>query len=152
LDIDYDEITGSLTVDGTTLSFFGATKYVTPSSDVTLCFKCTPGSIPGVYFEYQRVVATGSQVVDGCDGCFVRLGISLNVMDGCYSAPVKLGKSFTYRYVDCSDEGGSTFIESQWEVDESQGFSEECMSLLIDFAETFAITGSVFFLPCYAAP
>jgi hypothetical protein len=50
------------------------------------------------------------------------------------------------------DEGGSTFVESEWEINESQGFSAECMSLLIDFAETFPITGSVFFEPCYAAP
>ena len=152
LDIDYDEITGSLTVDGTTLSFFGATKYVTPSSGVTACFRCTSSSTPSVYFDYQRVVLTGSQTVDGCDGCFVRLGIKLKVMDSCYSSPVELVKVFTYRYVQCSDEGGSTFVESEWEVNESQGFSAECMSLLIDFVETFAISGSVFFEPCYAAP
>jgi len=152
LDINYDEITGSLTVDGTTLSFFGATKYVTPSSGVTACFRCTSSSTPSVYFEYQRVVATGSQTVDGCDGCFVRLGIKLKVMDSCYSSPVELVKFFTYRYVECSDEGGSTFVESEWEINESQGFSSECMSLLIDFAETFAISGSVFFESCYAAP
>jgi hypothetical protein len=152
LDINYDEITGSLTVAGTTLSYFGATKYVTPSFDVRLCFQCTPSSTPSVYFEFQGVVATGSQTVDGCDGCFVRLGIKLKVMDSCYSSPVELVKFFTYRYVDCSDDGGSAFVESQWEVNESQGFSEECMSLLIEFAETFTITGSVSFSPCSTPP
>ena len=150
--LDFDEITGSLTVDGTTLSFFGATKYVTPSAGVTACFRCTSSSTPSVYFEFQRVVSTGQRVVNGCDGCLVRLGLSLKVIDSCYGAPVILRKSFDYFYVECSDEGGSTFVESEWEIDESEGFSAECLSLLIDFAETFSITGSVFFEPCYAAP
>jgi hypothetical protein len=152
LDIDYDEITGSLTVDGTTLSFSGATKYVTPSADVTACFRCTAGSTPAVFFDFRRVVSTGPQIVNGCEGCFVRLSILFKVMDSCYSAPVQIGKSFDYLYKECSDEGGSTFVESEWQINESQGFSAECMSLLIDFAETFPITGSVFFEPCYAAP
>jgi hypothetical protein len=152
LDIDYDEITGSLTVDGTTLSFFGAGKNVTPSSDVRLCFQCTPSSTPAVGFTYRRVVSTGQRIVNGCDGCFVRLSILFTVRDSCYSAAVTLVKFFDYQYVDCSDEGGTTFVESEWQINESQGFSAECMSLLIDFAETFPITGSVFFEPCYAAP
>ena len=150
--LDFDEITGSLTVDGTTLSFFGAEKDVTPSSDVQLCFQCTPSSTLGVGFVYQRVVSAGQRIVNGCDGCFVRLSILFTVRASCYSAAVVLVKVFDYQYVDCSDDGGTTFVESEWQINNSEGFSVECMSTLIDFAETFPITGSVFFEPCNAAP
>jgi hypothetical protein len=151
LDIDYDDITASLTVDGTTLDSSGDTKYVTPSFDVRLCFQCTPMSTPSVYFTSFGVV-TGSATVDGCDGCRVRLVLSMKVMDSCYSAPVSIVKSFDYYYVDCSDDGGSTFVESEWIINDSEGFSAECMSLLIEFADTFTITGSVSFSPCSAPP
>ena len=151
LDIDYDDITASLTVDGTTFDSSGDTKYVTPSFDVRLCFQCTPMSTPSVYFT-SFGVGTGSVSVDGCDGCRVRLGLSMKVMDSCYSAPVSIVKSFDYYYVDCSDDGGSTFVESEWSINDSEGFSAECLSLLIEFAETFTITGSVSFSPCSAPP
>jgi hypothetical protein len=76
----------------------------------------------------------------------------MKVLDSCYSAPVSIGKSFDYYYVDCSDDGGSTFVESEWSIDASEGFSAECMSLLIEFAETFTITGNVSFDPCSPPP
>jgi hypothetical protein len=153
VNLDFDEITGSLTVDGTTLSFFGAGKSVTPSAEVRSCFELTPNSSSfSVGFTFQRVVSTGQRVVNGCDGCFVRLSILFSVFDSGYSAQVSLVKAFDYQYLDCADDGGSTFVESEWQIRESEGFSVECMSTLIDFAETFPITGSVFFEPCYAAP
>jgi hypothetical protein len=151
LDIDYDDITASLTVDGTTLDSSGDTKYVTPSFDVRLCFQCTPMSTPSVYFT-SFFLGTASVTVDGCDACRVRLGVSMKVIDSCYSAPVSIGKSFDYYYVDCSDDGGSTFVESEWSIDEAEGFPAECLSLLIEFAETFTITGTVSFDPCSPPP